>query len=72
MDPLVKDLINNIMSIKRNIAEIIRDRLYIKNFASRILEYLYELDDITDKITVEVLQVKYFYIFKRKLIYINA
>jgi hypothetical protein len=52
-----KELINSIMIIKRSIAEIIRDRLYIKNFANRIIELLYELDDMADKITVEVLQV---------------
>lgn len=52
-----KTLIANIISIKKAIGDIIRDRLYIKNFSNKIIELLYELDDYSPRIGVDVIQV---------------
>ncbi len=52
-----KDLINNIMIIKRNINEVVHNRLYLKNFASKLMDLLCELDEIKDFINSEIIQV---------------
>lgn len=57
MDLEAREIINHIMLIKRNIFEISRDRLYVKNFANILIQYLYELEDLAPFITVEILQV---------------
>ena len=54
---LYKDTINSIIEIKKSINEIIRDKIYIKNFDKRIYELLNELDDLKNKINVEIIQV---------------
>lgn len=49
-------VINNILTIKRAINDIIRDRAYIKDFQKQIIEHLYEIDDYSKSITVNILQ----------------
>jgi hypothetical protein len=67
-----KDLINNILTVKKNINEIVHNRLYMKNFASKLMELLCEIDELKDFINSEIIQVFLFYLFKRKLIYTNV
>jgi hypothetical protein len=64
---LTRELINNIMNIKRNINETLRDRIYYKNFSSKVLQLLYELDDVKEKINAEVLLVSLFFIYLREI-----
>ncbi len=52
-----KELVNNILAIKRNINEIVHNKLYIKNFATKLMELLCELDEIKDYINSEIIQV---------------
>ena len=49
-------VINSILTIKRAINDIIRDRAYIKDFQKQIIEHLYEIDDYSKSITVNILQ----------------
>ena len=49
-------VINSILTIKRSINDIIRDRAYIKDFQKQIIEHLYEIDDYSKSITVNILQ----------------
>ena len=49
-------VINSILTIKRAINDIIRDRAYIKDFQKQIIEHLYEIDDYSKSITVDILQ----------------
>ena len=51
-----KKVTNIILSIKRAITDIIRDRLYIKDFSKQIIEHLYEIDDYSKYITVNIVQ----------------
>jgi hypothetical protein len=55
-----KDLILNLMNIKKNMSEIIKDRLYIKDFSSRLMQYLFEVEDLIQEISVDVLLVNIF------------
>ena len=49
-------VINSRLTIKRAINDIIRDRAYIKDFQKQIIEHLYEIDDYSKSITVNILQ----------------
>ena len=51
-----ESVINSILTIKRSINDIIRDRAYIKDFQKQIIEHLYEIDDYSKSITVNILQ----------------
>ena len=51
-----ESVINSILTIKRAINDIIRDRAYIKDFQKQIIEHLYEIDDYSKSITVNILQ----------------
>ena len=48
-NPIQKEIINSIISTKRFITDLLRDRVYIKDFTSKIIPYLYEIDDYSNK-----------------------
>ena len=50
-------IIKQIYPIKRNINEILKNKIYNKNFTENLLEQIYEIDDLKNHITVEVLLV---------------
>lgn len=56
-----KELINQILTIKRNINETIHNRLYVKNFPSKLMEILCDLDELKEFISTEIIQVFIFY-----------
>ena len=41
----LKIIVTNILRLKRSINDILRDKLYIKDFSIKLIELLYELDD---------------------------
>jgi hypothetical protein len=52
-----REIVNEVLSIKKNINETVRERLYIKNFDSKLIDYLCELDDLSSCFNVEIIQV---------------
>jgi hypothetical protein len=52
-----KDQITHILTIKRNINEVIHNRIYLKNFASKLMELLCDLDELKEFMTSEIIQV---------------
>ena len=56
-NPIQKEIINSIISTKRFITDLLRDRVYIKDFTSKIIPYLYEIDDYSTQINSVVLQI---------------
>jgi hypothetical protein len=67
-----RDLINHVLSVKRTINEIMRDRLYIKDFSCKLMQNIYEADDIISSFNVDILLVNIFYLLKRKQTSTNA
>jgi len=67
-----KYLINNILILKRNINEIVHNRLFMKNFASKLMDVLCEIDELKYLMNSEIIQVFLFYLFKRKPTYTNV
>jgi hypothetical protein len=53
----LKELLGQIQALKKNMNEIFRDRMYYKNFAEVLMEYLYQIEDMIGLINVEVLLV---------------
>ena len=53
---LNKELINSITFIKKRICELLKDRLFIKDFTIKIIPLLYDIDDYSKSIDVDVLQ----------------
>ena len=51
-----KELITSITFIKKRICELLKDRLFIKDFTLKIIPLLYEIDDYSKNINVDVLQ----------------
>jgi hypothetical protein len=56
-----REVINNVLAIKRNINEIFRNRIFIKDFEAKIIRYVYELDDILNCINVDILLVNFYF-----------
>ncbi len=67
-----RDLINKILTVKRNINEIVHNRLYVKNYASRLMGLLCEIDELYPVLNSEIIQVNILFLFKRKLTFINV
>ena len=59
-----RDVINQISAVKRNINDIMRDRLYIKDFAPKLMQNIYEADDLLENFNVEILLVNIFFYFR--------
>ena len=51
----LKIIVTNILRLKRSINDILRDKLYIKDFSTKLSELLYELDDYSQIISVDIL-----------------
>ena len=51
----LKIIVTNILRLKRSINDILRDKLYIKDFSIKLIELLYELDDYSEIISVDIL-----------------
>ncbi len=51
----LKTIVTNILRLKRSINDILRDKLYIKDFSTKLTELLYELDDYSEIISVDIL-----------------
>ena len=51
-----KELINSITFIKKRICELLKDRLFIKDFTLKIIPLLYDIDDYSKSIDVDILQ----------------
>jgi len=51
----LKSIVSRILRLKRCINDILRDKLYIKDFSTKLTELLYELDDYSEIITVDIL-----------------
>ena len=64
-----ESVINSILTIKRSINDIIRDRAYIKDFQKQIIEHLYEIDDYSKSITVNILQYPDSYFDMKEAVY---
>jgi DNA-binding FrmR family transcriptional regulator len=67
-----RDVINQILAVKRSINEIMRDRLYIKDFAPKLMQNIYEADDLLQMFNVEILLVNIFNLFQRKPIFTSV
>ena len=48
-------IIKNISMIKSNINQIFKDQIFIKNFSKKIIELLYQIDDYTEFISLEII-----------------
>ena len=48
-------IIKNISMIKSNINQIFKDQIFIKNFSKKIIELLYQIDDYTESISLEII-----------------
>ena len=51
----LKIIVTNILRLKRSINDILRDKLYIKDFSTKLSELLYELDNYSQIISVDIL-----------------
>ena len=51
----LKSIVSRILRLKRCINDILRDKLYIKDFSTKLTELLYELDDYSEIISVDIL-----------------
>lgn len=54
------NVITTLIDLKKQLNDIMKDRLYIKNFDDRLIQYLCEVDDLKMNINAEIIQVIFY------------